>query len=135
MKILPGPKIPTPFGKISLPDLETPPFSLPKRPNSRELAAIRHGLGQDLIDVAEGVIAAIPVAGSASEFISVSISDMHAAEIQKILTKDEYITYMNYNKIFPSSVALARTLLFPKVKTIGELRERLKSGLKQATAF
>ena len=73
--------------------------------------------------------------GSASEFISVSISDMHAAEIQKLLTKEEYVTYLNYNKLFPSSIAVARTLLFPEVKTIGELRERIKLGLKQATGF
>jgi len=135
MKILSGPKIPTPFGKISLPDLETPPFSLPKLPDKRERSAIRQALGQDLIDVAESAIAALPVVGSASEFISVSISDMHAAEIQKLLTKEEYVTYLNYNKLFPSSIAVARTLLFPEVKTIGELRERIKLGLKQATGF
>lgn len=108
MKIFEGPKIPTPFGEIKIPDLETPPLILPKKPDARIRKAIRHGLGQD----GAAIIGLIPWVGEVAQSI---LEDLHQAEIQKILTTEEYQTFLEYNKFFPSSVALARTLCFRKI--------------------
>lgn len=106
MQILPSIKLPTPFGgTISTPPLETPPLQLPAMPDSRAAKAIGHGLGED----AAAIIGLIPWAG---EIIEDALQDMHHAEIKQILTPDEYRTFAEYNKSFPSAVALARTLCF-----------------------
>jgi len=109
MKIFSGPEIPTPFGgSIKLPDLETPPIELPTMPDERCRKAIGHGLGED----AAQVIGLIPWIGDIVEDI---LEDLHHAEIKKLLTADEYRTFANYNKSFPSAVALARALCFKKI--------------------
>jgi len=109
MKIFTGPKIPTPFGgSIKLPDLETPPITLPKRPDDRARKAIGHALGED----ASQIVALIPWAGDIAADI---IADLHYAEIIKILTPAEYQKFVNYNKMFPSSIAMVRTLCFKEV--------------------
>lgn len=108
MIILKSIKLPTPFGEISTPPLETPPLILPKKPDARIRKAIGHGLGQD----GAAIIGLIPWVGEVAQSI---LEDLHQAEIQKILTTEEYQTFLEYNKFFPSSVALARTLCFRKV--------------------
>ncbi len=108
MKIFTGPKIPTPFGEIKLPDLETPPLSLPTKPDARATKAIGHGLGED----AAQIVGLIPWIGDIAEDI---LEDMHHAEIKKILTDDEYRKFVGYNKAFPTTIALARTLCFKEV--------------------
>ena len=109
MQILPSIKIPTPFGgAIYTPPLETPPLKLPTMPDARAGKAIGHGLGEDLAEIA-GVI---PFVGS---FIEDALQDMHFTEIKKILTPVEYSKFSEYNKSFPSAVALARTLCFKEV--------------------
>ena len=109
MKILEGPTIPTPFGgSIKLPDLETPPIKLPTVPDERSAKAIGHGLGED----AAQIIGLIPWIGDIVEDV---LEDLHHAEIKKILTADEYRKFSEYNKAFPSAVALVRTLCFKEV--------------------
>ena len=109
MKLFTGPRIPTPFGgEIKLPDLETPPLSLPAMPDARAAKAIGHGLGED----AAQLIGLIPWIGDIVEDI---LEDMHHAEIKQILSPDEYRKFAEYNKSFPSAVALARTLCFKEV--------------------
>ncbi len=116
MKILGGPRLPTPFGgSIKLPDLETPPLSLPQKPDATGMKALGHALGED---VASELIGRIPVVGSTVGDI---LSDMHHAEILKILPKEDFQKFTYYNKTFPSTVAMARTLLFKEVKTAKEL--------------
>lgn len=105
MKIFTGPKIPTPFGAIKLPDAETPPLKLPTMPDERSAKAIGHGVGED----AAMIVGLIPFAGDVLQDILV---DMHHAEIKKILTDAEYRTFAEYNKSFPTAVALARTFCF-----------------------
>lgn len=108
MKIFEGPKIPTPFGEIKLPDLETPPLELPQIPDDRARKAIGHGLGED----AAQIIGLVPWVGDILEDI---LEDMHHAEIKKILTPEEYNRFLEYDKSFPTTVALARTLCFKKI--------------------
>jgi len=109
MQIISSIKIPTPFGgTISTPPLETPPLKLPTMPDARARKAIGHGIGEDLAEV----VGAIPFAGS---FIEDSLQDMHFAEIKKILTPDEYSKFSEYNKAFPSAIALARIFAFKEV--------------------
>lgn len=108
MKIFSGPDIPTPFGKIKLPDLETPPLKLPSIPDDHARRAIGHGLGED----AAQIIGLIPWMGDIVEDI---LEDMHHAEIKNILTADEYRKFAQYNKSFPTAVAMIRTLCFKEV--------------------
>lgn len=107
--IMSGIKIPTPFGgSISTPPIETPPLTLPKMPDDHARKAIGHALGED----ASQIVALIPWAG---DVLSDILSDLHYAEIVKILTPDEYQKFVEYNKMFPSSVAMVRTLCFKEV--------------------
>jgi len=108
MKIFTGPKIPTPFGAIKLPDAETPPLKLPKMPDAHAGKAIGHGIGED----AAAIIGLVPWAG---DILADILIDMHHAEIKKILTDAEYRKFAEYNKAFPTAVALARTCCFKEV--------------------
>ena len=107
MKIFTGPEIPTPFGSIKLPDLETPPIKLPAMPDEHARRAIGHGLGED----AAQIVGLIPWIGG---IIEDALEDMHHVEIKKILTADEYSRYAEYNKSLPTTLALARVLCFKK---------------------
>lgn len=108
MKIFTGPEVPTPFGGIKLPDLETPPISLPKMPDERGFKAIGHSLGED----AAQIVGIVPWIGDIAEDI---LEDLHHAEIKKLLTPDEYRRFAEYNKSFPSAVAMIRTFCFREV--------------------
>lgn len=108
MKIFTGPEIPTPFGAIKLPDFETPPLKLPQVPDDHARKAIGHSLGED----AAQIVGLIPWAGDILEDI---LEDMHHAEIKNLLTTDEYRKFAEYNKSFPSAVAMIRTLCFQEV--------------------
>lgn len=109
MKIFTGPTIPTPFGgSIKLPDLETPPITLPKRPDDHARKAIGHALGED----AAQIVGLIPWVGDIAEDI---LEDLHHAEIKNILTTEEYRKFSEYNKTFPSAVAMVRALCFKEV--------------------
>ena len=109
MQIIPSIKIPTPFGgSISTPPLETPPLSLPSMPDDRGLKAIGHGLGED----AAAIIGLIPWIGDIAQDI---LTDLHHAEIKKLLTDAEYKTFLEYDKAFPTAIALARVLAFKEI--------------------
>ena len=109
MQIIPSIEIPTPFGgTISTPPLETPPLKLPAMPDERSAKAIAHGLGED----AAMIVGLIPWVGDVLADILV---DMHHVEIKKILTDAEYRTFAEYNKSFPTAIALARTCCFKEV--------------------
>jgi len=103
-----GPKIPTPFGGIQFPDLETPPLKVPKRPDEKGGKLIKHALGQDLAQV----IALVPWVG---DFIADTINDMHQREIVSLLGVGEYLKYAEYDKVFPSAVAAVRVSCFKEV--------------------
>ena len=95
MRILPSKEIPTPFGGINLPSMDTPILGLPKVDNRRK-AAVKHAVATDLT----GVLGLIPYVGS---LIGGQIADLHFAEMRKILTREEMDRYVEADKRIPSN--------------------------------
>ena len=125
MNILPSVKIPTPFGDIHTQALETPPIRLPSMPDAHGKAALKQSVGADLIDLSDTVLDLIPgadIVGGVLDPVRDSITAMHEKEILGILTKEEYADYLDYNKIFPRSVAMARVMCFKEVKNLKEVK-------------
>jgi hypothetical protein len=119
MNILPSIEIPTPFGHIKTRALETPPIRLPSIPDAHGKAALKQSIGADLIDLSDTVLDLIPgadIVGGILDPVRDSITAMHEKEIMGILTKEEYADYLDYNKIFPRSVAMARTMCFKQAE-------------------
>lgn len=92
---LPSRGIPTPFGEISLPSMEPPRMGLP-HVDERRRKAVKHAVATDLT----GVLGLVPYVGA---LIGGQISDLHFAEIRKILTKDEMDRYVEDDKKIPSN--------------------------------
>jgi hypothetical protein len=115
MNILPQITIPTPFGNIKTHALETPPMKFPTVPDAHGKAALKQAVGADLIDLSDTILDVIPgadIVGALLDPVRDSIADMHEKEILGILTKEEYADYLEYNKVFPRTVAMARTMCF-----------------------
>lgn len=108
MIILPRITIPTPFGgSIHTAALETPPFRLPRTPDSRSTKIVLHGLGMDV----SGLLKKIPVAG---DIIGDMLADMHAAELRELLSDHEDKKFTEQNKLFPASIAAWKILALDK---------------------
>ncbi len=132
MNILPSVSIPGPFGTLHAPALETPPFKLPTVPDAHGKQAIRHAVGQDVADISDTIFEAIPGAGVVGAVLGPvreSIMDMHAKEIRDSLTPAEYNDFLEYNKIFPSTVAMARVMCFKEAKTVRSAARQVGSIL------
>ena len=99
---LPSTTIPTPFGKVSLPEHR---IGLPKLPSFDEKSrnAMRHALAIDL----SLVPAMIPVVG---DVVADVVEDLHFAEVRKELTPKEYDEFIKQDKIAPAIIAMARAL-------------------------
>lgn len=99
---LPKTTIPTPFGKVSLPEHK---IGLPKLPpfDEKSRSAMKHAVAMDL-SMIPGLI---PWAG---DIISETVSDLHTAELRKILTPKEYDRFVKYDKVNPNTIALMRAL-------------------------
>jgi len=95
MRILPSRKVPTPFGDINLPSMESPVRGLP-RVDTRRRAALRHATATDLA----GILGLIPYIGS---LVGGQIADLHFAEMRKILTPEEMNRYVEADKKIPSN--------------------------------
>jgi len=105
-KLFKGPEIPTPFGRVKLPEAELPPLGLPKMPDDKGRAAIGHGVGHDLA----GVLTLIPFVGS---FLADGIQDLHFYSIKGNLTPEQYARFIKYDKLLPTdTLPLIRTLGF-----------------------
>ena len=87
--------LPTPFGKINLPEMGAPRRGFPQI-SERRREAIRHAIGSDLT----GVIGLIPWVG---DVVGGQISDLHYAEMRKILTHEELNKFTEDDKIIPSN--------------------------------
>jgi hypothetical protein len=94
-------------------------------PDEHGRAALKQSIGADLIDLSDTVLDLIPgadVVGGILDPVRDSIQAMHEKEILGILTKEEYADYLDYNKIFPRSVAVARVTCFKEVKNLKEAK-------------
>ena len=95
MRILPPRRVPTPFGAIHLPEMDTPVLGLP-RVDARRKGAVRHAVATDLA----GVLGLIPYVGS---LVGGQLGDLHFAEMKKILTPQELDRYIEVDKQIPSN--------------------------------
>lgn len=116
-QLLPSIRIPTPWGvSVHLPALETPPFQLPSKPNEAGKMAIKNAIAQDVADIAGTFLELIPPPFDvAIDYGRDMVVDLHAKEIKDTLSPAEYDCYLNYNKIFPSTVAAVRCTCFKEV--------------------
>jgi len=99
---LPETTIPTPFGKVSLPEHKV---GLPKPPpfDERSRSAMLHAVAID----GAMVPAMVPWVGDA---LSDVIEDLHFAELRKTLTTEQYNEFIKQDKIAPAIVAMMRAL-------------------------
>ena len=94
-KVLPSRPFPTPFGRVVLPEIDTPVMSLP-RVDDRQKKAIKHAIATDFT----GILALIPYMGSA---VGGQLSDLHYSEMRKILTPGEFDRFIEADKKIPSN--------------------------------
>jgi len=94
-QILPARGLPTPFGGINLPRIETPIMRLPSVDDRRK-KAVKHAVATDL----SGVLSIVPYVGS---LLAGQISDLHYAELRKILTPGELDRFIEEDKKIPSN--------------------------------
>jgi len=99
---LPETTIPTPFGKVSLPEHKV---GLPKIPEFDEKArsAMKHALAID----GSMVPGMIPWVG---DVVADVVEDLHFAEIRKILTPEQYNEFIKQDKVAPATIAMMRAL-------------------------
>lgn len=99
---LPETTIPTPFGKVSLPEHKIEPPRLPSL-DEKSRSAMKHAIAID-ISMIPGLI---PYLG---DIVADVVEDLHAAELRKILTSKQYDEFLKQDKIAPATIAMARTL-------------------------
>jgi len=94
--------IPTPFGKVSLPEYK---LGLPKLPSldEKSRSAMLHAIAID----GSMVPGMIPWVG---DVVADVVEDLHAAELRKILTSEQYNEFLKQDKIAPAIVAMMRAL-------------------------
>lgn len=99
---LPETTVPTPFGRVSLPEKK---LELPKLParNEKNTSAMRHAVGIDL-SMIPGMI---PIVG---DVVADVVEDLHGAELRKILTPKQYDEFLKQDKVAPATIAMARAL-------------------------
>lgn len=95
-------RVPTPFGSVYLPEHKV---GLPKLPSFDEKTrnAMKHAIAID----ASMVPGIIPWIG---DLVADVVEDLHAAELRKILTHEQYDEFLKQDKIAPAIVAMMRTL-------------------------
>jgi hypothetical protein len=100
--VLPRRALPTPFGKVYLPEQK---IGLPKLPpvDEKSMNAMKHAVAID----ASMVLGWIPVVG---DVVADVVEDLHAAELRKALTPRQYDVFEKNDKVAPAIVATARAL-------------------------
>ena len=93
--IFPAKPLPTPFGKVYLPDIRTLKMGLPQV-DSRRKEAVRHAVGMDFT----GVLGLIPYVGA---LVGGQIADLHFAEMRRLLTPSEMDKFIEADKRIPSN--------------------------------
>ncbi|KKN87042.1 hypothetical protein LCGC14_0263120 [marine sediment metagenome] len=99
---LPETTIPTPFGKVHLPEKK---IEVPKLPpfDEKSRSAMMHAIAID----GSMVPGIIPYVG---DVVADVIEDLHVAELRKILTPKQYNEFEKQDKIAPATIAAARAL-------------------------
>ncbi len=82
----------TPFGEVSLPEIQTPPLVGPPSLNEERRQAIRQAVGGDLATV----VGLIPV--PALKFLTGNITAIYQSAMRKNLTPEEEHLYFKYKK-------------------------------------
>lgn len=92
----------TPFGDVHLPEHKV---GLPKIPSFDEKSrnAMKHAIAID----GAMVPGLIPWIGN---LVADLVEDLHAAELRKILTLEQYDEFLKQDKIAPATIAMMRTL-------------------------
>ena len=99
---LPETAVPTPFGRVHLPEHKV---ELPKLPSFDEKSrnAMKHAVAID----GSMVPGLIPFVG---DVVADVVEDLHVAELRKILTPKQYDEFLKQDKVAPAMIAMARTL-------------------------
>ncbi len=99
---LPETTVPTPFGRVRLPEHK---IRLPKLPpvDEKSRAAMKHAVAIDL-SMLPGLL---PVLG---DVVADVVEDLHGAELRKVLTTPQYDEFLKQDKIAPATIAMMRTL-------------------------
>lgn len=99
---LPSTTIPTPFGKVFLPDHK---IGLPKLPSfdEKSRSAMMHAIAID----GSMVPGMVPWVG---DVVADIVEDLHVAELRKLLTPDQYNEFVKQDKIAPATIAMMRAL-------------------------
>jgi len=94
--------VPTPFGKVSLPEYK---LGLPKPPpfDEKSRSAMLHAIAID----GSMVPGLIPFVG---DVVADVVEDLHTAELRKILSPGEYDEFLKQDKVAPAIIAMMRTL-------------------------
>lgn len=94
--------IPTPFGKVHLPEHK---LGLPKPPpfDEKSRNAMKHAIAID----GSMVPGMIPWVG---DVVADVVEDLHFAELRKILTPKEYDEFIKQDKVAPATIAMMRAL-------------------------
>ena len=99
---LPETSVPTPFGRVSLPEKK---IEWPRLPafDEKSTSAMKHALGMAL----SMIPAMIPWVG---DMVADVVEDLHGAELRKILTPKQYDEFLIQDKVAPATIAMARAL-------------------------
>ena len=99
---LPETSIPTPFGRVSLPEHK---IEWPRLPSfdEKSRSAMLHAIAID----GSMVPGMIPWVG---DVVADVVEDLHFAELRKSLTPKQYDEFIQQDKIAPAVIAMARTL-------------------------
>ncbi len=99
---LPETTVPTPFGKVRLPEQQ---LGLPKPPpfDAKSRSAMLHAIAID----GAMVPGLIPFVG---DVVSDVVEDLHFAELRQILSSAQYDEFLKQDKVAPAILAMARAL-------------------------
>lgn len=98
---IPARDIPTPLGTVRIPEVK-PPGPTPPKIDSRRREAMKAAIAIDV----SSVVGVIPIVGDA---VADVVEDVYAAKLRESLTTEEMDKYIKYDKLGPSTLALART--------------------------
>ena len=101
LPVIPERSLPTPFGTVRTPEIK-PPEPVPPKIDGRRREAMKAAIAIDL----SFIVAVVPVVGDAASDV---VGDIYTEKLKRVLTAEEFDLYIKYDRVGPSSIALART--------------------------